>query len=711
MPQFTLKPAYFMPSLPLGGGEFAIYRGKNVKLRGTGSDLFYEAYAGSENLNEPLPSSVITGTLTFTEGGTVVLGNGTSFLDELHIGQKILCDNADAEFLVVRQILSDISFINARPLQSSAVAQTASRCPRLFPLDIYRGSLIWGNGVIFDKGTICAVGDGVLYRNGAVLQGDSLTATRRAQIAIYDSSTGNYDVQPLGFGGADVPIAPTVTIVAPGGSKNMSLGYYSFRVAYYSDVTTGYGNASDVILAAANAPFQLVAANSLWSVDFTSDVANRPTDADGYIIYQNSFSGSSAISQVNAIQGGWFEATRVKFTDLVANVLTYEAIDSDLTTLASFDNDPPPDAEFITTFDGYNVLISTDGAGVGSGSRSVSTSPGSFISPQKADNNEGFPATLKVPTQFGEVIIGFVSIAGRTFVQTANKLQAVSGTGLPSAPFVCRVFWERGFVSPDNICAIGDTLYIFTSGGMFRSIATGDTSNEQFDFATFVKSLTATWASGYELSDFEPKNQEVCFIYSASRKNAQGYWESDILPLSLEQGGWNPPVVLSSPTRDMIVTGAAVVNGHLEFIAGGRRESDTNQFDTWRYDTGSNEDIDCYLAWNLQDNGAELIAKHIRKIRPKGKFGNGANIQAHITTADEEISIADIEAGTNAAFSYDISASAEVKQYAIKKCRVRNALMWTLRLGFTANWSGNEAELKDQMHEIAGTLDISGAER
>jgi len=401
MPPLTLKPAYFMPSLPLGGGEFAIYRGKNVKLRGNSGYQYYEAYAGSENLDEPIPALAITGTLTFTEGELIVTGNATDFLDELHIGQKILCDNADAEFLVVKQILSATSFVNARPLQSSAVAQTASRCPRLFPLDIYRGAQIWGNAVIFDKGTICSVGDGVLYRNGAVLQGDSLTATRRAQIAIYESTTGNFDVQPLGFDGADVPVAPTVTILAAGGSKNMSLGYYSFRVAYYSDTTTGYGNASDVILAAANAPFQLVAANSRWNVDFTADVGTRPADADGYIVYQTAFSGSSAISQVNAIQGGWFEATRVKFTDLVANVLVYEAIDSDLTTLASFDNDEPPDAEFIATFDGYTVLVSTDGQGVGTDpDRVVSTSPGAFISPMKADNPEGFPATLKVPTQF-----------------------------------------------------------------------------------------------------------------------------------------------------------------------------------------------------------------------------------------------------------------------------------------------------------------------
>lgn len=709
MPTVTLKPVRYIPSTPLSGDEsMSIYRGQNAKLRGTYPNLIYEAYPSSLNLNEPIPALALTGTLSFTEGGTTVTGTGTDFLDELHIGQKMLC--ANGEVLAVERIISATSFINARPLQSTAVNTTASRTPRLFPLDIYRGSQIWGNAIIFDRGTISSVGDGVLYRNGAVLQGDSLTASRRAQIAIYDSVTGDFDVQPLGFDGADIPIAPTVTIIGSGGSKNMSLGYYSFRVAYYSDTTTGYGNPTETILAAANAPFQLTAANSRWSVDFTADVANRPSDADGYIVYQSAFAGSSAISQVNAIQGGWFEATRVKFTDLVAEVLVYEAVDSDLLTLVSFDNDAPPDAEFITTLDNYTVLISTNGQGVGTDvARETTTSPGAFISPQKADNNEGFPASLKVPTEKGEVILGFVSVAGRIFVMTSNTLQAVSSTGLPSAPMVCRPFWKRGFTSPDNLVGVGDTLYGFTTSGFFRSIATGDKGNEESLFASDVETETADWFGGYVLGAHDPKNDEVCFCYSASRKNEQGYWESDILPYSLRQGGvYQPKIVLSSPTRDMIVTGAATVNGHFEFIAGGRREGTTDQYDTWQYDMGSNEDVDGYLAWSFQDSGIELISKNIRKIRAKGKFAD-ADIKVYITTADAEINIEDLENGTNAAYSFDLPASTGITQYAIQKCRVRNALMWTVRLGFTSNWDGTGKV--DQIHEIVLDLDVSGAKR
>lgn len=710
MPTLTLQAAPYRPSIPLSGGEnSSIYRGKNAKLRGNYPNMFYEVYGGSENLNEPIPALAITGTIAFTADGTIVTGTATTFQDELHIGQKLLA--ANGEVLVVAEIFSSTSFKNARPLQTTATGQTADRLPRLFPLDIYRGSQIWGNAVIFDKGTICSVGSGTLYKNGAVLPGTSLTATRRAQIAIYDAVANTYAVEPLGFDGADVPVSPTVTIIGSGGSKNMPLGYYSFRVGYYSDTTTGYGNPGDVILGASNAPFQLTAANSQWSLDFTSDVATRPSDADGYVIYKSAFSNSSDQSKVNAIDGGWFECKRVLFTDLVAEVCVFEAIDSDLTTLVSFDNARPPDAEFITTWGNYNILISTNGKGVNDAvdtERQITTSPGAFVSPQKADNPEGYPNTLKVPTEKGENIIGFVTLSGRIFVLTANKLQAVSYTGLPSAPFDCRAFWERGFVSPDNVCAIGDTLYIFSTSGIFRSIGTGDTSNEQYQFATDVKEVTSQMVSGYTDVKFDPKNQEVCFIYAASRKNDDGYWESDILPLSLEQGVWNPPIVLSDPTRDMIVTGAATVNGYLEYICGGRRASTTNQYDTWRYDTGSGQTISGYLAWNFVDNGAETVSKVIRSLRPKGKFAD-AKLQIYATTPDSDVEVTDLENGTNPAFEIDLDATTAIHQYQVIKAKVKNALMWTLRLEFTSNWSGTGK--KDQIHEVAVGLDVAGQQR
>ncbi|WP_230681988.1 hypothetical protein, partial [Streptococcus pneumoniae] len=96
----------------------------------------------------------------------------------------------------------------------------------------------------------------------------------------------------------------------------------------------------------------------------------------------------------------------------------------------------------------------------------------------KGNNLDAYPATLKVPTEKGEVIIGTVSAAGRICVLTSNTLQAVTPTGLPSAPFTCRPFWRRGFQGTFNLAFVDDTLYGFTTAGMFRSIATGDEGAE-----------------------------------------------------------------------------------------------------------------------------------------------------------------------------------------------------------------------------------------
>ena len=707
MPVLTLKPVPYRPSSPLAGNEAdAIIVGRNAVMRGTAPQVVYEAYPGSENLGENYAGVPLTGTVSFTAGTTSV--TGTNFYEELHIGQKLL--TAGGEVLSVAEIISDTEFRNGRPLQTSAINEAASRGQRLFPLDVNRGVQLWGNAAQFDKGTIVSVGDGVLYRNGAALPGTSLTATRNAQVAVYDSTTGNYTPQALGF---DVtPIAPSVAILAAGGSKNMSLGYYSFRVAYYSETTDGYGNPTDVILGGANAPFQLTVANSLWEMDFTADVANRPTNADGYVIYQSAFSGSSAISAVNAIQGGWFEATRVLFSDLDgSDKITFEAVDSDLTTLVTFDNNPPPDAEFIAQLDSYVILLSCRGPGVGvDPARVVETSPGPFIAPMKAANIDGYPATLSVPTEKGETIIGAVAASGRIFAMTANTLQAVSSTGLPSAPMIVRPFWRRGFASPDNLTFIDDTLYGFTTRGPYRSIATGDSASESNDFASDVETEMASWNASYVYVVGDTTAEEVCYIYSASRQNDQGYWETDILPYSLQQRAWMPPIVLSDPTRDMIVTGAAQINGYLEFIAGGRRAGDTERWDTWRYNTGSGSDVDCFLAWQYTDNGAEMLAKWISKLRPKGKFENGATLDIYTVSADGDIDLADLAAGTNATFSYVLDASgAFVRQYPIKKCRVRQGLTWTARLGWTSNWDG--ASLKDQIHEIAVSLTAWGQER
>ena len=161
MAVITLKPAPYRPSSPLSGDEAeAVYRGKNLVLRGTAPQVIYEAYPGSENLNETFTGEAITGTLTFDTSSDLVSGSGTVFLDELHIGQKLLAEGGEP--LAVVEIISNTSFRNGRIPSVSATNETAVRAPRLFPLDISRGAALSGNAVHFDRGTLIGVGSGTL---------------------------------------------------------------------------------------------------------------------------------------------------------------------------------------------------------------------------------------------------------------------------------------------------------------------------------------------------------------------------------------------------------------------------------------------------------------------------------------------------------------------------------------------------------------------
>lgn len=710
--QGTFTSAPYRPSSPLTGEEGqVILRGENLIPRGVPGAIYLEAYAGSLNLNENFSPIALTGTVTFTTASTTITGTGTAFLDELHLGQMIQC--AGGEILVVARLVSQTSFINARLPYANETTAAAKRLPVIFPLDVKRGVLLRGNALHFDRGTIMCVGDGTLYVNGAVLQGDSLAATRQVQIALYDSTTGDYDVQSVGFSAVPFSAVTTaaknaaVTVIASGGTKNTSAGYYSFEVAYYSDVTEGFGNPSDTLLSGGTGGYQITVANSTFKIDFTIDVSNRPAKATGYIIYATAFSGSSATSAVNAVQGAWFELTRVKFTDLTSEAYTFDYVDNDLSaTIASFDNDAPPDAEYLGTLDRYPFLISTNGPGVDSGTRTLTTSPGAFVSPAKPLNLDAFPSTFKVPTEKGETILGQVSAAGRIFVMTPNTLQAVTPTGLTSAPFTARPFWKRGFVNPYNLTFVNDTLYGFSGGKMFRSIATGDEGQESYEFASDVESQLLNVSSGYVFIAHDPKNELIAVFSSAIRKNANDYWETDVWLYSLTKNDWITKVVLTDTTRDMVVSGVATVNNHLEFLAGGRRSGTTDRVDTFRFDVASGEDVPWYCAWNFIDAGSEMVSKILRKLRPKGKFTD-ATVQVFGVAADSDVDVLDLETGTNPIFAYNLTDSTVVKQYGIQKLRCRNMLSWTLRISGTSTVASS-SDVRDQLHEIAFEMDISG---
>ena len=712
MPTTTLTSVPFRPSSPFTGDSSFIYRGQNMLLRGqnVAGGLFYAAYNGSLDLNESLDHVALTGTLAYSPSSLTITGTGTAFQDELHFGQMIYVGAGRP--LVVNQIVSQTELTVYLAPTTTETNIVGYRVPNLFALDTWRASLLWGNATRTDKGNIIAVGDGELTLNGQPLN-TTLNATRQAKIALYDSVTDTYSIESLGFDDVPDTINTAISVVPAGGTKNMSLGYYSFRIAYYSDITDGVSNPTATLLSGGTTGYQIAVGNSTFNFDFGATSA-PPSKATGYIIYATSYSGSSAISQVNAIQGAWYELRRIPFTELSGGVysgtIAFDYVDNDLSaSVVAFDNEPPPDAEWVSLFTGYVSLISTNGRGVNSTGREVTTSPGAAISTMAANNIDSYPAAQNVFTEKGETIIGFLNAAGRMFPMTANSLQASTPTGLPSSPFTLRPFWQRGFATPDALTFIDDTLYGFTTNGPYRSIATGDSAKESNDFASSVNAQMADWNAGYVRVVFDPKNSVLCYFHVKPDTNADGYWETEVYLYSLIIYDWLPPVLLTSSTRDMIVTGAACVHNTMCFVAGGRRQGDTDQFDTFAFDMGTGDSIPWYLTWAYMDSGVESIAKNIRKVRVKAAVTDG-KVQIYTVTPDSDINVAELEDGTNPDWEYSLDDSTSVKQYQQLKTRIRNALMWTARMEGTSVSDGTVESL-DQVQEITLQIDIAGQER
>jgi len=394
---------------------------------------------------------------------------------------------------------------------------------------------------------------------------------------------------------------------------------------------------------------------------------------------------------------------------LTANVYAFDYIDANLSNFVSYDNDAPPNADWIASLAGYVNLVSCAGQGVDSTGRETSTSPGPFIFPMKANNIEAYPASFAVPTEKGETIIGQVSANGRLFVLTPNTLQAVTPTGLDSAPMTLRPFWKLGFANPYNVCFINDTLYGYSGNGPYRSIATGDSADATNDFASSVNAQLSAWPAGYVYVTDDPKNRLVCYFHTASHKNDSGYWCSTVYLYSLDIYDWVCPVILSDDTRDMIVSGVAKVQNSLYFIAGGRREDTTSRYDTFQWDTPNGVDVPYYIAFNYTDAGAEFISKTLRKVRAKGLFRNGATVQVYGVTPGSSIDITDLETGDNPLYEFSVDASPEIVQDVIAKLRVHNILMWTLRLEGTSN--AETVTECDQFHELSVIYDVAGQER
>jgi hypothetical protein len=749
-------------------------------IRGHEDNIYSESYRGNLDLSETLTLVAITGTIQTFAGAVGILGTGTSFRAQLFPGQRLL--TSDNQVIIINEVVDDTHADLATAPDNNAAGLTAYRFFVLFEVDKERGTLLWGNALRFDMGTILAVGDGVLRLNGSVLTGDSLTATRRVKVAIPDTS-GSYTVQQLGFDdfpvgivatagtapaaktftSADVTVAtdninvaahgystgqpvslsnPTTQISVSGVplspnqtfwiiavdanniklagtlqdavsnvplditsagagtttitpiSKKMPAGDRSVRIAKASTKlgTPSYGNPGPPIIVT-------VTANGTIDIPLPSMDSNTDPSSphDAYRIYATLQGGSTTEATANATNGPWYHARTVSAAELsggtAGGTFKLEYADAEIVgrDIITFDNDAPGDALYITTVAGYPVLVSCQGRPTPTAP--TGSAPGPSIIPIKPANLAAAPLVLdsgarnEVPLSPPELIIGQYMAAGRVYLMTANTLQIGAFTSDPDFPVAARPFWKSGFKNPYALCFVNGRLYGFTVAGPTRSVGDGEEGSEEHSFAADIEELTKSWKPENVFVQEDPHNECVCFIHSASRLNSNGFWESEMIPFMLRTERASHKIVITDPTRDMIISGAATVNGHLEFLAGGRNGLGGYDVHTYRFDAASGSPVSYSQGWQFTDGGSEDRPKVVKRPRVTGKITTGS-IGIHGCAEDEEIDVDTLEAGNAGSKSgaVTLSPSAGVVYRASEDVAVSGLMAFTLNIEGT--WDG-----------------------
>ncbi len=693
--------APFIPTSPRTGSEVrALFRGENMILRGKADRIYAECYGGNYNLSETVSTGTLTGTISFSPSSTTVTGVGTSFGAELHLGQLIL---ADAELLAVDSITSDTAFVTTRLPTTTSAGATGYRLPRMFSMNKQRGTLLSGNALIFDQGTILFIGSGTLLVNGAQLAvaSGNWTADAQAKIAIYDPVTGQYNIFDLGMSPSGSWSATNVA----GGTKNMPAGAYSVQIVPAKS-QAGWNNPLE--------PRASVTITAGQKIRVTFPAMDTANGQNAWRVYgsQVQVAGGTTTYQT---EGPWYYYQTVTSTDLggTGAGTTYDfewlTAEIDRGEQLQFDNDVPLDAEFITAAPaGYPVYVSCQGKGTAT--KTGGTSPGPSLLPARPGNIEASPLTGIIPLSPPETIIGFAEAAGRLYLMTPNSLPIAVFTANPNFPITVRPFWKSGFKNPNSLAFVTDTLYGFTTKGMTRSIATGDEGSESNEFASDVKELTQDWNPGMVSVGFDQQNQSVCFFHSADELNDDGWWTTAVLSYSLQLECWNPLIRITSSTGDMIVSGVATVDGSLQFVAGGRQDIGGVTMRTYTWDTTDPNNpptVPWYLAWALNNGGNDSRDKVVRALTATGKFTDG-QMDLYGYGANEDVDIAALEANTGSvsgAISLGTTTGTRIVQRTQLSCP--NLNMYTVRV--SGAWDG--IGTKDRLDEILLEAAIEGVRR
>lgn len=555
-----------MPTAPRSGNQGdTIFRVESMALRGRDDHQYWEVIAGERDLAEDSPLVALTGTLDLVEGDATILGTGTLFLSELHIGQfVVVIDTAPTEVLVVKRIVSDTEYIAWVAPSATTSTQTGYRMSVLGTVNQDHFTLLWGNLIRLDKGSLLSVGNGIVRINGAGLPGFALTATPEPQISIYDSVTGNFTNYTLGM-----PTPSGITAAAVGGGvKGMQGGNYSYVVTPGRSATQGYNNPSERIDVT-------IATND--KVELTFGPMDLASGNDQWDVWGTTFADTLG-ADLNYLNGPWHFVMTVTSGDVspAGGAFAFEYLDAEIEAneIVSFDNDPPPQASFIELLNFTPVWIGGRGPSYTRGATTtIDPSPGPFIMPAKPNNIEAAPAGIQFASSPAETLIGAVSSQGRIYLLTPNHLEIAQATPDQRVPIIIRPFWRDGFSNPYQLVFVNGNLYGFTLAGPTRSVGDGDEIEAEKAWAGDVTELTDPWAmnsAGHVLVAYSPSKDAICFFHAADALNTDGFWTTKMLMYGLPQQQWIGARTISRTDRDSIVSGVTTVGEKMLLTMGGR---------------------------------------------------------------------------------------------------------------------------------------------
>lgn len=704
----SFRPAPFAPNSSFTGREGSfLLSAENMWVRSTRlGATFAEIYQGSQNLNETIPTQDLTGTLSFSPASQTVTGAGTSFVTELHLGQFVY---AAGDLLVVEEIIGNTSFRTARTPTVTAAGATGKRLPVIFPVGTKRGTLLRGNVIQYPQGHYLGVGDGVFRLNGAALSA-SLTVDRKPRLLLYNPTTGLYTQVDVGISLTPlVGATPYITLSEQsGGLKAMPAAAYSIRVVPKASNTGGFGNPSE------KATFTTTGAGKKLRITFNYAM-NTAQGQDAYDIYASQFGGSTTTATANAFAGAWYLVETVTATQLATEngvpdgTVTglfhdVEFADGEIngaTGILTFDNFPPVDAEFVDFINGTPIYLSCQGKGTPT--KKTGTSPGAMAIPSKPSNPEAVLLNKPITTALGDIIVGFTNVKGRTYALCQNTLQTLILTTLEEEPVTFRSLWNAGFRNPYNVCFVEDSLFGFTTRKIVRTGIDEENAASKFEFTSDIENYIKDWDAAYVLVGYCPKNNAVCFFYSAAEKRSDK-WVTICLPFLLSRGVWNPPIIIQRSDRDMIVSGVATVGNHLEFLAGGDIGGGTIQIDTYRFDMPDSQSRNWHLAWTYIDETDEFAPETINGVGFTGKITSG-KAEIHGVRQEGEINLTTLKNGHGIADkTVNFTNSAALERKDITAVDWATYSLWTMRLSGTCTvTSPNTGDRVDKLVVSYGT--------